>query len=82
MTYTVLPRILPIRRGFLMPELICTVPVPKTPQELEQAVEQYITTDISGTELICQWLAIRDASLDQDLYVPADSDQVAGGDSY
>ncbi|MBD1837529.1 hypothetical protein H6F78_17210 [Coleofasciculus sp. FACHB-64] len=65
-----------------MPELICTVPVPKTPQELEQAVEQYITSDISGTELICKWQAIRDASLDQDFCVPTDSDQVAGGDSY
>ncbi|MFE1745850.1 hypothetical protein [Coleofasciculus sp. H7-2] len=65
-----------------MPELICTVPVPRTPQELEQAVKQYIASDIRGTELLCQWQAIRDASLDQDLYVPADSDQVAGEDSY
>ncbi|MBD2002639.1 MULTISPECIES: hypothetical protein [Cyanophyceae] len=65
-----------------MPELTCTVPVPKTPQELEQAVKQYIVNDLRGDELLCQWQAIRDASLNQDFCVPSDSDLVAGEDSY
>ncbi len=64
-----------------MPEAICNVPVPRTPQELEQAVRRYQASDLAGTELFCCWQAIRDASLAQ-LTPEAENDQVAGEDSY
>jgi hypothetical protein len=58
-----------------MQELICNVPVPKTLQELEQAIARYKTSDLSGAELLCQWQAIRDAALNQKF-----SDSEAGKD--
>lgn len=64
-----------------MPELICNVSIPSTLQELEQAIQQYITSDISGNELLCQWQAIRDASLNQKFPEP-ESDNVPCEHSY
>ncbi|MBD2103385.1 hypothetical protein H6F94_21220 [Leptolyngbya sp. FACHB-261] len=63
-----------------MAELICTVPIPKTPQELESAIQSYRVSDLNGSDLFCQWQAIRDASLAQS--VELESDQVAGEESY
>ena len=62
-------------------QLICDVPIPKTEQELEKAVEYYKTHDLSGVELLCQWQAIRDASLNPDLATP-ETDEVPGEESY
>ncbi|GAC1452585.1 MAG: hypothetical protein NVSMB70_20560 [Chamaesiphon sp.] len=64
-----------------MLELTCNVSIPNTPQELEQAIEQYKSSDMRGLDLVCHWQAIRDASLNQSLADP-DHDRVAGEDSY
>lgn len=48
-----------------MPDLICTIPIPQTPQELEQAIKRYRESDATGIDLFCQWQAIRDVSLRQ-----------------
>jgi hypothetical protein len=64
-----------------MVEAVCTIPVPQTVQELELAIRRYKTSDISGTELFCQWQAIRDAALA--LRSPEVwDDSVAGEESY
>lgn len=71
-----------------MAELVCNVPVPKTPQEIEQAVQNYRASSLSGTDLFCQWQAIREASLkyeshlDESSLQPEQSVQVPGEDSY
>lgn len=64
-----------------MPELTCTVPTFSTVQELERAIQQYIASDLSDPELLCQWQAIRDASLNLQVSKPKD-DNVPGEDSY
>ncbi len=64
-----------------MPELTCTVPIPKTLQELEQVIEHYKKTDLKGDELVCEWQAICEASLKQD-FTELDNDKVPGEDSY
>jgi hypothetical protein len=64
-----------------MPELTCTVPVPRTPQELEQILQHYRETDLDGLELFCEWQAICEASVKQEFAEDA-SDQVSGEDSY
>jgi hypothetical protein len=64
-----------------MKELICNIRVPRNPQELEQAVQQYKNSDLTGDELLCYWQAIRDASLSQGV-ANADGDKVPGQDSY
>ena len=72
-----------------MSEISYSVPSLKTLEELEQAIQRYRTSDLSNSELLSQWQAIRDASLNQNFsdYVqgnPAayDQDMVPGGDSY
>ena len=64
-----------------MVEAVCTIPVPQTAQELELAIRRYKSSDISGTELFCQWQAIRDAAL---ALRPTEStnDSVEGEESY
>jgi hypothetical protein len=57
------------------------VSTPKTSQELERAVLQYRNSDLKGVDLFYQWLAIRDASLEQASLEPM-SDRVPGEDSY
>jgi hypothetical protein len=65
----------------MMRELICTIPVPQTPQDLEQAIQFYKTSDLSGVDLFCQWQAIREASLAQNATTP-EVDPIPGDDSY
>jgi len=64
-----------------MSEVTCAVPIPKTPQELEQALQHYRDTDLKGVELYCELQAICEATQTQDFSEP-DSDQVSGADSY
>lgn len=64
-----------------MLELTPNVPILSTLQELEQAIQEYITSDLSREELLRQWQAIRDASLKQE-FSQIKSDKVPGEDSY
>lgn len=64
-----------------MPELICSVPIPKNSQELEQAIQHYRETDLEGIELYCEFEAICEASLRLD-FPELESDLVSGEDSY
>lgn len=64
-----------------MPDLTYTLSIPSTLQELEQAVERYKSSDLSGSELLGLWQAIRDGSLNQFLS-QADHDGVPGEESY
>ena len=64
-----------------MQELIATVPMLNTPQEIEKAIELYKNSDLSGFELIKLWQAIRDAALNQ-IFPDSNSDNVPGEDSY
>jgi hypothetical protein len=64
-----------------MAEITCTVPTPKTFQELERAIQQYKSSDVSGYELFCQWEAIRNAALQLQFPEPQ-GDRVPGEDSY
>lgn len=64
-----------------MSQLTYTVPTISTLQELEQAVQRYKASDISGSELLCLWQAIRDASLNQN-FSPPENDGVPGEHSY
>jgi hypothetical protein len=59
------------------------VSIPKTPQELEQAIQRYRSSDLSdlnSNELFNQWQAIRTAALE--LRTTECSDRVPGEDSY
>ncbi len=64
-----------------MQELQGTVPVFKTAQELDRAVRNYQLSNLKGVELFRQWLAIRNASLEQQ-GVELAGDRVPGEDSY
>ncbi|XGW00120.1 MAG: hypothetical protein ACAF41_14435 [Leptolyngbya sp. BL-A-14] len=64
-----------------MQELQGTVPVLKTSQELDRAVRLYQASDLKGAELFRQWLAIRNASLEQ-YGAERAGDRVPGDDSY
>ena len=55
------------------------VPVPKTPQELDRAIQRYRSSNWRGRELFCHWQAIRLAALAQ---AELSDDQIPGGDSY
>ncbi|MCL6435334.1 MAG: hypothetical protein K6T90_14195 [Leptolyngbyaceae cyanobacterium HOT.MB2.61] len=54
---------------------------PKTAKELEQAIRRYRASNLKGVDLFCQWLAIRDASLEQNSS-EFEGDRVPGEDSY
>lgn len=58
-----------------------TVPVPKTPQELERAIQRYRNSDLRGRDLFCHWQAIRLAALAQ-AATDVVGDQIPGEDSY
>jgi hypothetical protein len=60
---------------------LLTVPVLKTPEEVEQAIARYKASDLNDMDLIYLWQAIRDASLNQNDDL-ADKDNVPGEDSY
>jgi hypothetical protein len=64
-----------------MAEIVCTIPLPKTPQELDQAIALYKTGEFDDYELFCQWQAIRDASIEQNPPEP-EVNAIAGEDSY
>lgn len=70
-----------------MAELVCTIPVPSTHQELDRAVRFYQNADLSGNDLFCYWQAIRDAAIAQpeegaeNERCPGD-ERVPGEDSY
>jgi hypothetical protein len=63
-----------------MADHISSVSIPRTPQELEQAIQRYRNSDLSGHELFDQWLAIRTAALEQRSAQVVDP--VPGEDSY
>lgn len=60
---------------------LLTVPVLKTPEEVERAIARYKSSDLNDMDLINLWEAIRDASLNQN-DDNADTDKVPGEDSY
>lgn len=60
---------------------LLTVPVLKTPEEVERAIARYKSSDLNNMDLINLWEAIRDASLNQN-HDSADTDNVPGQDSY
>lgn len=64
-----------------MSELTCSVPVLHNMQELEEAIKQYKSSDLSANDLLCQWQAIRDAALNLDSS-NKDTEKVPGQDSY
>jgi hypothetical protein len=63
-----------------MADPISSVSIPRTAKELEQAIQRYRSSDLSGHELFDQWLAIRTAALEQK--APEVGDRVPGEDSY
>ncbi|HAZ44718.1 MAG TPA: hypothetical protein DDW76_30835 [Cyanobacteria bacterium UBA11369] len=64
-----------------MQELLTKVPVLKTPEEVEDAIARYKSSDLNDMDLIYLWQAIRDAALNQN-DDKADTDNVPGQDSY
>lgn len=62
-------------------EIDCTVPVPTSPQELDQAIQRYKNSDLTGTDLFCHWQAIRAGALNQRFPEP-ESDRIQGEESY
>lgn len=64
-----------------MQQLLNQVPVLKTPEEVEQAIARYKSSDLNDMDLIYLWQAIRDAALNQNKD-NADTDNVPGQDSY
>ncbi len=64
-----------------MSEASCTIPVPKTSQELEQAVLRYRSIEPNDPALLAMWEAIRDASLNQAV-AEVENDKVPGEESY
>lgn len=72
-----------ISRGFFMSSDNQTVPHLHTQKEVEEAVKEYKSSDLSGTELISLWQAIHDASLDLAGTAAVETeDEVPGDDSY
>jgi hypothetical protein len=63
-----------------MADLTYSVSIPRTPQELEQAIQRYRSSDLEENELFHQWQAIRLAALAQR---PVEAnDSISGEDSY
>lgn len=60
---------------------IDSVSVPKTPQELERAIQHYRASNLRGGELFRYWQAIRLAALAQ-AGTEGMGDQIPGEDSY
>jgi hypothetical protein len=55
--------------------------LPKTLQDIEQAVQQYWAADFRGEELYQRWRAIREASLQQGT-PESQYDHIPGEESY
>jgi hypothetical protein len=64
-----------------MVDLTCTLPLPKTPQELDRAIQNYLNSNLSGVDLFCQWQVIRDAALALGAS-EQESDRIPGESSY
>lgn len=64
-----------------MAEITYSVPTPKNPQELEQAIRHYKTSNLTGNELFCHWQSIRDAALEQ-MLPETETHLIPGEDSY
>lgn len=64
-----------------MSEFVSQVPVPTHLQELDQAIQRYRSTDLSGSDLYRLWQVIRDLSLEQVGFELA-GDRVPGEHSY
>lgn len=64
-----------------MQEMIPTILTATTQQELDQAVRQYIASDLKGMELFQRWQAIRNAAL-QLGELEGECDRIPGDDSY
>ncbi len=64
-----------------MTDLTCNTAIPQTPRELDEAVKKYQANDLTGAALLCEWQAIRDASLLQAAPEPI-VDLTPGEDSY
>jgi hypothetical protein len=58
------------------------IPILKTPQELEQAIQRYRAGDWNSHSLFALWQAIRTASVAQVAPEAQNSDRVPGEDSY
>ena len=72
-----------ISRGCFMSSDNQTVPHLHTQKEVEEAVKEYKSSDLSGTELMPLWQAIHDASLDlAGTKAVETEDEVPGDDSY
>lgn len=56
-------------------------PVIKTPQDLDHAVQHYVTSDLQGMALFSHWQAIRAASLEL-MTAESEGDRIPGEDSY
>lgn len=64
-----------------MHQTTIAAPVIRTAQDLDQAVQQYVASNLSGMALFNHWQAIREASLR--LVEPeAEGDRIPGEDSY
>jgi hypothetical protein len=61
---------------------VCTLPIPKTQEDLEQAIQRYRSSDLQGDDLFCLWDAIRTASLQQTTPESRQDQLVPGDDSY
>lgn len=57
------------------------IPTLKTPQDLEQAIQQYRDSDWNPNVLFALWEAIRNAAIDQ-ASPEEPADRVPGEDSY
>lgn len=64
-----------------MLEITCALPELKTMQELDEEIQHYLESDLTGVELFCHWQAIRNASLNLDS-LASEPDSVPGADSY
>jgi hypothetical protein len=59
------------------------VPVPTNLQELDQAIQRYRSSDLSGSDLYRLWQAIRDLSLElEQVSFDLAGNRVAGEPSY
>lgn len=64
-----------------MSDFACNIPVPSTPQELEEAIRHYRLSDLQGSDLFSLWQAIRNVSLALEP-IECEHDRVAVEHSY
>ncbi|MEB3827445.1 hypothetical protein [Phormidium sp. CCY1219] len=59
-----------------------TTPTLTTLKDVDKAVNRYKTSEMSESELLSLWQAIRDASLNLEFSTSTPDDEVPGEDSY